>query len=345
MTHTTFDALPIVDISGLRSPSSENRVATARILGQAARECGFFYAIGHGLPEALIQAVIAQAKNFFALPIEEKMRWYIGHSPNHRGYVPEGEETFAAGTYDRKEAFDLSFELPADHPAVLAGTPTLGPNVWPDLPGFQPAVSAYYNAALTLGHTLLHGFSLALGLEETYFDRFVTEPPSQLRLIHYPYLPDVVDAPGIGAHTDYECFTILLPTAPGLEVMNGAGAWIDAPPIPGAVVVNIGDMLEAFTNGELVATSHRVRKVQQERYSFPLFYTCDYHTVVEPLAPFVSETNPARYPALVAGEHLYAQTAQSFTYLKHRLQRGELRLPDDARSLSSFGQEARAKAK
>jgi len=343
MTHTHFDALPVVDISGLRSSSAETRTAAAHTLGRAARECGFFYATGHGLPEPLTQALIAQAKSFFSLAAEEKMRWYIGLSPNHRGYVPEGEETFAAGTYDRKEAFDLSFELPADDPAVLAGTPTLGPNVWPELPGFEAAVSAYYNAVLSLGHTLLRGFALALGLEETYFDRFVTKPPSQLRLIHYPYLPDVVDAPGIGAHTDYECFTILLPTAPGLEVMNGAGAWIDAPPIPGAVVINIGDMLETFTNGEFVATSHRVRKVQEERYSFPLFYTCDYQTVVEPLPPFVSETNPARYPALVAGEHLYAQTAQSFTYLKQRLHRGELRLPDGARPLSSFGQEARTK--
>ena len=343
MTHTNFDALPVVDISGLRSPDPAARAASAQALGRAARECGFFYATGHGLPDDLTTALILQAKSFFALPAEEKMRWYIGLSPNHRGYVPEGEETFASGTYDRKEAFDLSFDLPADDPAVLARTPTLGPNVWPDLPGFQPAVSAYYDAALALGHTLLHGFALALGLKETYFDRFVTKPPSQLRLVHYPYLPDVVDAPGIGAHTDYECFTILLPTAPGLEVMNGTGAWIDAPPIPGAVVVNIGDMMEIFTNGELVATSHRVRKVQEERFSFPLFYTCDYHTVVEPLSPFVSPTRPARYPALVAGDHLYAQTAQSFTYLKQRLQRGDLRLPDGARALSSFGQEARAK--
>lgn len=333
MNHTSFDSLPIVDVSGLRSPSPETRAATAQALGRAARDCGFLYATGHGLPAELIESLISQAKAFFALPLETKMRWYIGLSPNHRGYVPEGEEVFASGTHDRKEAFDLSYELPNTDPTA----PTLGPNVWPDLPGFQPAISAYYDAAFTLGRTLLHGFALALGLEETYFDRFVTQPPSQLRLIHYPYLPDAVDAPGIGAHTDYECFTILLPTAPGLEVKNGAGEWIDAPPLPGAVVINIGDMMEAFTNGELVATAHRVRKVQQERYSFPLFFACDYHTVVEPLAPFVSATQPARYPPLVAGEHLFAQTAQSFTYLKRRLASGELHLPSGSRSLSSFG--------
>jgi isopenicillin N synthase-like dioxygenase len=333
MNHTSFAQLPVVDIAGLRSPFPETRALTAQELGRAARECGFFYATGHGLPDALTESLIAQAKTFFALPLEEKMRWYIGLSPNHRGYVPEGEETFAGGTFDRKEAFDLSFELPTLDPAA----PTLGPNVWPDLPGFQPAVSAYYDAAFAIGRTLLHGFALALGLEETYFDHLVTQPPSQLRLVHYPYLPEAADAPGIGAHTDYELFTILLPTAPGLEVKNGASEWIDAPPLPGAVVINIGDMLETFTNGTMVATSHRVRKVQQERYSFPLFFTCDYPTVVEPLPPFVSAGRPARYPRLVAGEHLFAQTAQSFTYLKQRLANGELQLPAGSLALSSFG--------
>jgi isopenicillin N synthase-like dioxygenase len=123
--------------------------------------------------------------------------------------------------------------------------------------------------------------------------------------------------------------------------MNGAGEWIDAPPRPGAFVVNIGDTLEMWTNGELVATSHRVRKVTVERYSFPLFFACDYHVEVEPLPSFVSAERPPRYPALKAGEHLYAQTLQSFAYLKQRLSRGELALPTSARPLSSFGQEGK----
>jgi isopenicillin N synthase-like dioxygenase len=123
-------------------------------------------------------------------------------------------------------------------------------------------------------------------------------------------------------------------------VLNGVGEWIDVPPMPGAYVVNLGDMMELLTNGEFVATSHRVRRVKEERYSFPLFFSFDYWTTVAPLSRFVSTSRPAR-PSLVAGEHLYAQTAQSFTYQKQRLARGEIQLPRQALGLSSFGQEAR----
>ncbi|MEI7933238.1 MAG: 2OG-Fe(II) oxygenase family protein, partial [Alphaproteobacteria bacterium] len=132
----------------------------------------------------------------------------------------------------------------------------------------------------------------------------------------------------------------LYSTAPGLEVMNDAGQWIDAPPIPGAFVINISDMIETWTNGEFVATSHRVRKVAEERYSFPFFAACDYATVVEPLPAFVSPERPARYRRLVSGEHLFAQTAQTFGYLKKQLADGSLVLPTDSQPLSAYGREA-----
>jgi hypothetical protein len=103
-----------------------------------------------------------------------------------------------------------------------------------------------------------------------------------------------MDKPGIGVHTDYELFTLLRSTAPGLEVMNESGVWIDAPPRPDAYVVNIGDMLELWTGGEFVATSHRVRKVSQERYSFPLFFTVDYHTRIAPM-PRPRAADPAAH--------------------------------------------------
>ena len=255
--------------------------------------------------------------------------------------MPPGEEVFYGGSRDQKEAFDLCHELPADDPDVIAKTPLLGPNVWPELPGFREDVSSYYGEVLALGRRLLSGFALGLGLTETYFDRFVKKPPSQLRLIHYPPSSETEAAAGIGSHTDYECFTILLATAPGLEVMNDSGEWVDAPPRPGAFVVNIGDLFEIWSNGAFVATSHRVRRVAGERFSFPLFFACDYRTEVAPLPELVTPQRPAAYGALIAGEHLYAQTIQSFRYLKQRLERGELTLPNGARPLSSFGQEAR----
>jgi isopenicillin N synthase-like dioxygenase len=325
---TDFARLPVVDVGPLLSDHLADRRVASQALDSAAREAGFCYLVGHPLARDLLENLISQAKAFFSLPMDEKMRWYIGNSRHHRGYVPEGEEVFSGGTHDKKEAFDVGYDLPADDPDVLAGTPTMGPNVWPDLPGFRTDVDRYYNAALRLGTVVFHGFALALGLDEHFFDAFVTKPPSQLRLIHYPYNPDAQDAVGIGAHTDYECFTILLSTAPGLEVMNGAGKWIDAPPVDGALILNIGDLIENWTNGEYRATPHRVRRVSEERYSFPLFCTCDYHTVVEPLAQFVAPDRPARYQRLVAGAHLFHQLGESFHYLKSRVERGELVLPD-----------------
>jgi isopenicillin N synthase-like dioxygenase len=309
-------------------------------MGKAARAFGFLYVTGHQQPTELFEALLDAARRFFAQPLERKMRVYIGNSRNHRGYVPVGEEVFAGGTYDAKEAYDSSRELPSDDPEYLAGNPLLGPNQWPQLPGFQAAVTRYYEATFELGRALLRGFSLALGEPADVFAPFLTRPPSQLRLIHYPYDPSASDRPGLGAHTDYELFTMLRSTAPGLEVMNDAGVWVDAPPIANAYAVNIGDMLELWTNGEFVATSHRVRKVREERYSFPLFFSLDYQTRITAMPRFIRPGSPVRTP-LIAGEHLFAQTAQTFKYLRRRLESGELKLPRSSLALSSFGQQAK----
>ena len=340
MSKTAFTALPIVDIAALVGGRGAAMQAAADALGRAAREVGFCYVTGHGIAEATFAGLLDASRRFFALPMQEKMKVYIGRSRNHRGYVPEGEEVFAAGSRDRKEAFDLAIDLPADDPDVVAKNPLLGPNQWPALASFRSSVMAYYHAVFAAGRALMRGFALALGERADFFEPYLRKPPSQLRLIHYPFNPDAADAMGIGAHTDYECVTLLRSTAPGLEVLNGEGRWIDVPLVAGALVINIGDMMEILTNGAFVATSHRVRPVRQERFSFPLFFSLDYHTRVAPLPRFVTPERPAR-AGLIAGEHLFAQTAQSFTYQKQRLAAGEIRLPEKHVSLSSFGQEAR----
>jgi isopenicillin N synthase-like dioxygenase len=325
----TEPAIPVVDIGALFDGSASAVAATARALGGAARANGFLYVTGHRRPAALFDDLLAAAREFFAQPLAEKMRVYIGNSRNHRGYVPEGEEVFAAGTKDAKEAYDCSRDLPPDDPDYIAGNPLLGPNQWPDLPGFKQAVGAYYDATFELGRVLLRGFALALGEAPDRFDPLLIKPPSQLRLIHYPYNPAAADQPGIGAHTDYELFTLLRSTAPGLEIKNESGLWLDAPPVPDAYVVNIGDMLELWSNGEFVATCHRVRTVPQERYSFPLFFAVDYHTRITPL-PLRGRRDRPTAAGLIAGEHLYAQTVSTFNYLRARLARGELTLPPPA---------------
>jgi isopenicillin N synthase-like dioxygenase len=332
-----FRSVPTVDVSGLRGDDAA-RAAVAAQLRSAAETVGFLYVSGSDVPEELFPRLVQVTEAFFALPEAAKMALYIGRSTNHRGYVPPGEEVFAGGTADRKEGYDLSADLPADDPDYVAGNPLIGPNVWPDLPGFREAVTAYYDAVLGFGRELLQGFALAMGQPADALDHLVRKPTSQLRLLHYPHDATATDAVGIGAHTDYELFTLLRPTTPGLEVLNGAGEWIDVPPVPGAFVVNIGDLFEVLTNGRFVATTHRVRTVPDERYAFPLFFALDYDAEVAPLPDFVGEGEVPRAP-IRAGEHLFAQTAQSFSYLKERLAAGEIALPDGAAGLSSFGRD------
>ena len=332
-----FTAIPVIDISALGSGHAPAETAVVESLRRAASEVGFLHVTGHGIAPAVIDRLQSAAQRFFALPEAIKRASYIGLSSNHRGYVPEGEEVLgvpdpASPGRDRKEAFDLALDLPAE--TIATGHPMLGPNQWPDLPGFREDVMAYYAAVFAVGRQLLGGFAMALGQPRDTFDARVTLPPSQLRLIHYPCDAATADSPGIGAHTDYECLTLLLCTGPGLEVMNQAGDWIDAPPVPGALVVNIGDMLEFWSGGAFIATSHRVRPVTAERWSFPLFFALDYDTDLRPL-------DRPDAAAIRTGEHLYAQTVQTFRYLRDRVAAGTIALPDQARPVASFGQQAR----
>ncbi|MGL6235608.1 MAG: isopenicillin N synthase family dioxygenase [Segniliparus sp.] len=337
---TPFTSVPVIDIAGLRACDPALERSIAEEIGRAARDVGFFQITGTGARDEDFQALLAATKEFFALPLEEKMRSYIGLSRCHRGYVPIGEEDLDDNpTPNLKEAFDTALDLPEDDPDYLAGNPMLGPNVWPALPGFSTVVTRYYSGMIELGRLLFRAFATALGEDPELFTAAATKAPSQLRLIHYPHDPRASDVEGIGAHTDMECFTLLRPTAPGLEVLNGAGEWIDVPFIEGALVVNIGDLLETWTNGEFVATTHRVRKVEEERYAFPLFFCVDYHTAVEPLPRFVRPGGGKRR-GVVAGEHLFAITVHYFRYLRERLAKGEIALPEGALPPESFGQGA-----
>jgi len=329
MQHT----LPLVDISGLESASLAERRAVARDLDRACSQAGFLYLRGSQFDHGLTRRMEERAKAYFALDHATKMRSYIGRSCNHSGYVPVGEEQFGqeqagSGPVDAKEAYDINY----DYGAAEGRRPLLGPNLWPAMPGFREDVSAYYDHVTRIGHQLFGAFALALGLEETHFAAGLQHPPSQLRLIHYPAQPDAQDRPGIGAHTDYECFTLLHATAPGLQVMDKHGGWIDVPLIAGTQIMNIGDMMEVLSNGRYLATRHRVKTVREERYSFPLFFACDYDQVI---APVVTGEAP-RYRPLKSGEHIFNQTAQTFAYLKQRIARGELVL-DDPVPLDSFG--------
>ncbi|MPW45080.1 isopenicillin N synthase family dioxygenase [Acinetobacter guerrae] len=320
--------LPMLDISKLTSDKLTDRKEVAQQLDQACRDIGFLYIRGEQFKPALFQQLVNTVQHYFAQDENIKMQNYIGNSTNHSGYVPMGEEQFTANTYDLKEAYDVNY----DYEGLTELRPLVGSNQWPNDQQFKTHVLNYYQHIKDIGHQLFRAFALALDLEENYFDAHLKHAPSQLRLIHYPYNPDAVDSSGIGAHTDYECFTLLFPTADGLQVLNKNLEWIDIPLIENTLIMNIGDMMEILSNGRYLATKHRVKKVKQQRYSFPLFFSCDYDYVIQPLV----ETNQPKYAPLKGGEHLFNQTAQTFQYLKRRIERGELTL-NNARPLYSFG--------
>ncbi len=342
-----FTAIPTIDIAPLFGKDWSQFVATAQEIGAAARNVGFFYIRNHGIALELIERTYEHSRQFHNSPAELKKRVSVDNSPGNRGWTPTSldEDDPDKELYRLVEAkdpdddyltnprlhaaFDLSLDIPDNDPDFLAGNIMLVPNQWPDwLPNFRAEVMEYYNAVAALGERLFRAFAVSLDLPEEFFISRARKPPSQLRLLHYPEndLPITKRNLGIGAHSDFECFTILHQQAPGLQVMNTANEWVEAPPIEGTFIVNIGDLLEGWTNGLFKATQHRVVNIGKERYSMPLFFAADYHTRVEPLPQFVTPEQPAKYNSIVAGEHLAGFSINSCKHLRKRVLSGDLRI-------------------
>ncbi|MBV6635440.1 MAG: isopenicillin N synthase family oxygenase [Mameliella sp.] len=342
---TVEDAtLPVVDLSGLFTGDVADKTKVAADLGHAARTSGFFYITGHGISQELIDAVFAASKAFHDKPRNFKMRYWSGFTTHHRGYVPfEENGADFPKSINFNEAWDMSYEAPEDHPDYLAGWRMTGPNVWPDIPGWKDTISTYYDQAFALGLRLLDALALELGVETEELTRHITYPTSQLRLLRYipNEMPATREMVGIAAHSDFECFTILMTGAPGLQVMNAEDVWIEAPPIPGCFVVNIGDIFETWSGGQFKSTQHRVANLGEERYSFPLFFGLDYHAVVEPLEKFRTPEIMEKYPRMKAGDHLMRMSVNAFRYMADAREKGEMVLEFDVPDENPFKREAK----
>ncbi len=307
--------VPDIDIGPLYGAKNEARAAVIRQIKQAVADVGFFFIHNSNLTQGLVDKAYSQSRLFHALPDgPDKRRLHKSHSPQRRGWTPAGEEpAYEVGTKSTCESFDLARELPAEPVTGAAGN--LGPNVWPEgLPGFREDVYTYYLEAIRLGQVLFGAFAEVLGLPQDRFARLSTErAPSTMRLLHYPAYDGPEDERhlGISAHCDFECFTIMHQTAPGLEVMRLSGEWLQAPVREGRFLIILGDMLERWTNGTLKATRHRVVNSARERYSIIFFSAVDGDVVVEPLAEFVSDDNPPRYRPVTQQQHLSQEVADA----------------------------------
>ncbi|MBV9824156.1 MAG: 2OG-Fe(II) oxygenase [Alphaproteobacteria bacterium] len=312
----SFDSIPVIDLGPLWDMGSSGVHEVARQITQASTEIGFFYVRGHHVSRELMRAVYFAAKYFFALPDETKRA--ISVNSAHRGYVPFAQTTQPGRKHaDLKESFNFAYPFAADDPEMSARRPLIGLNQWPrNELEWRALLEEYYAAVFELGQGILRAFAISLDMPVDFFRGLYRKPLVRARLIHYP--PQAADdGPQSAAeHTDYGTITILWQDhVGGLQVRNRAGAWVDAPPIEDSFVINIGDMLQRWSNDRFVSTPHRVVNASgRERYSIPVFYDPDYDAVVECLPHCASSENPAKYEPIVAGDYINGRYDSTYTY-------------------------------
>lgn len=314
--------LPTIDVSPFATgaPPSQAQDEAARLIDDTCRETGFFLITGHGVDPAAKEAMLAEARAFFALPQADKQAIAIAKSACHRGYVGFGSETLDA-TGDLKETLDTGGEHGPDHPEVRAGVPLFGPNQFPNLPGFRTTWSAYRTAAIEAAERVQRAMARALSLQDD--DYFVAQPGGEtmynLRLIHYPPQRTTQPAPGqlgCGAHTDYGTVTLLADDGiGGLQVMRRDGDWIDVPVGLDTMVVNLGDLMAVWTNDRWVSNPHRViNPPDTDRYSMPLFVTPPFHAMISCLPTCLAPGQSPRYEPQQAGPYLLSRFDATHSY-------------------------------
>jgi isopenicillin N synthase-like dioxygenase len=268
-------SLPVLDLSRLDA-GPEAAAQFRADLRAATHAVGFFYLTGTGVPPELEQALHRVSREFFALPEADKLAIENVKSPHFRGYTRVGGER-TQGRVDWREQIDIGPERPAvDDATAPAHARLIGPNLWPDAqPELREVVSQWHDHLSGVARKLLRAWALSLGAEESYFDEHFGEPSTLIKIVRYPGKDDPTPQQGVGAHKDSGVLTLLWvePGKGGLQVERD-GVWVDAPSVPGAFVVNIGELLEYATQGYLIATNHRVVSptYPDDRISVPFFF-------------------------------------------------------------------------
>ncbi|EFJ07932.1 hypothetical protein SELMODRAFT_229575 [Selaginella moellendorffii] len=287
----------------------------AQQLRKACLETGFFYVANHGISEEFMAQVFEQSRKFFTLPLEEKMKVY--QDENFRGYTPIFDEKLDPAKQrlgDAKEGYYIRREVSGSDPR--AKDPLQGPNQWPSpdtLPEWKQTMEMYFDQAEKLSRKLIKLIALALELEESFFDKpgMFDHPMAAVRLLHYPAQASDPEEGffGAGAHSDYGMLTLLASDGvPGLQICKEKDAkeqvWTNVQPLKGAFIVNLGDMLERWTNNLFRSTLHRVLNYGVERYSIAFFMGPNFDCIVECIPTCCSELNPSKFPPAKSGDHL-----------------------------------------
>ena len=325
--------IPIVNISGLISGKEDGREAATRI-GQACRDCGFFYVIDHGVDEHLQRRLEKVSHQFFAQDLQTKLEISMSRGGRAwRGYFPVGGE-LTSGKPDLKEGIYFGAELNDDHPLVKAGAPLHGTNLFPaNMPQFRELVLEYIDAMTRLGHCLMAGISLSLGLEESYFaEHYTSDPLILFRIFNYPVpelKPQTESSLGVGEHTDYGLMTILRQDMSGGLQVKIKSQWVEAPPVPNSFVCNVGDMLDRLTGGRYLSAPHRVRNLAgHNRLSFAFFFDPNFNAEVRPITSdaMVKDNKEERWDRASVhefrgtyGDYLLSKVSRVFPDLGHNL--------------------------
>jgi isopenicillin N synthase-like dioxygenase len=285
--------LPVIDVSRLGG-DERDRARVAAEIGAACRDLGFFYAVGHWISADTLSALDCASRRFFALPEARKMEIAMARGGRAwRGYFPVGGE-LTSGKPDLKQGLYFGEELGSDDPRVAAGLPLHGRNLFPeDLPELKSTVLQFIDEATFSAHAIMEGIALSLGLDAPYFQRTYTARPTLLfRVFEYPAGDG--EGWGVGEHTDYGLLTLLAQDENGGLQVKTPNGWIEAPPIAGALVCNIGDMLDRLTGGFYRSTPHRVRNVSgKSRLSFPFFFDPAFDAEIVPLPDHAANDDSA----------------------------------------------------
>jgi isopenicillin N synthase-like dioxygenase len=329
----TAEEIPIIDLSNLDDDYA-SRAAIAAKVKVAAENTGFFYVKNHGISESMISSALDRVKTFFDQTPEEKEEILFSRCGRAGGYNGVGStqinKTETAGMYnpprsqdegvltkraDRKETFSMRYDGRND---VSSSDPALpddllladNDRVWSKtskVHDFKSTLIEFWQVRLQLARKMIRIFALALDLTEDYFDAATTHPGADAVFIHYPGVqsqdPDKIDV-GLGAHTDIQCLTLLWQDmSGGLQVLSADSEWLDAAPIEGTLVVNIGDLLSRLSNNKFKSTVHRVYNRQKaSRYAMPFFLGFNPEAMCSVVPTCIDEDHPALYPPIASGQ-------------------------------------------
>ncbi|OLP62245.1 2OG-Fe(II) oxygenase [Xaviernesmea oryzae] len=312
---------PVFDLGRFEQSDGEARKALGAEVDRICRETGFLAIRNHGVDQTVIDAVWQAARRFFDLPAEEKQKARAPYKGYPYGYLGPELEALARSRDidsppDLKESFNGGpLRVPDGMHDETALSFCYAATIWPDAPhGFVEAWQTYYRAMEDLAARIMRLFAVALHLPENYFDAFIDAPISALRALNYPeqHVPPKPGQLRAGAHTDYGSLTILLPQegSRGLEIITPDGQWTPVPPVPGAFVINIGDLMARWTNDRWVSTLHRVvNPPAQEggldrRQSLAFFHQPNWMAEITVLDACLAEGETAKYPPVLSGPYL-----------------------------------------